>query len=268
VRFPFGYGLSYTAFEYGEPQVDKTSIEDTDTVTLSIEVKNTGSVAGSEIVQLYIAHKNPTIFKASHELKGFEKVSLSPGETKTVSFSLDKRAFAYYNVKIADWHVETGEYELCIGASSRDIRGRITINVKSTVPAEIPDYRKTAPVYYSIKDGIDNIPDEQFLAILGRPLPKRERGRNQPFDDNSTFGDIEVKWIGRVFTKKVKQQAMKAMENTVDDIKEMLDRMFNDMPLRSMRMMAGDKMPPHLLEGLLTALNGSLIKGLRMMGKK
>jgi len=268
VRFPFGFGLSYTTFEYGEPKADKTSIDDTETVTVTLDIKNTGSVAGSEVVQLYVAHKNPTIFKAVHELKGFEKVDLAPGESKTVNIKLDKRAFAYYNTKINDWHVETGEYELQTGASSRDIRGKITVSVKSTVDAEIPDYRETAPVYYDIKKGINNIPDDQFIALLGRPLPKRERNKNEPFDENATFNDIQVKWIGRVFAKRVKKEAMKKLSNTSDDLILLMDRMFGEMPLRSIRMMAGKDMPPRLIEGLLTALNGRLIKGLRTMGEK
>jgi len=268
VRFPFGYGLSYTTFEYGDVTVDKTSIEDTDELAVTVDVKNTGNVSGSEVVQLYVSHKDPTIFKASKELKGFDKVVLSSGESKIVRFILDKRAFAYYNTKIADWHVESGEYEICIGASSRDIRGVVRVSVKSTVDAEIPDYRNTAPIYYDLADGLKNVPDDQFVAILGRELPKRFRIKGDLFDENSTFNDIKVKWIGRTFAKKVRQQAMKAMGGATDDIKGMLDRMFGDMPLRSMRMMAGDKMPPELIEGLLTALNGRLLKGLRMMGKK
>jgi len=268
VRFPFGFGLSYATFEYSDIKADKTEINDTDTVKISLVVKNTGTATASEIVQLYVAHKNPTIFKAAHELKGFEKVRLNPGEEKTVEFTLSKRAFAYYNVKISDWHVESGEYEIQIGASSRDIKGSVTINVKSTVSAEIPDYRKTAPLYYNIKDGIDNVPDEQFIAVLGRPLPKRERSKNEPFTEDSTFSDIQVKWIGRVFTKRVKKEAMAALGNSTEDIQTMMDKMFKDMPLRSMRMMAGDKIPPQLIDGLLTALNGRLIAGLKLMGKK
>lgn len=268
VRFPFGYGLSYTTFEYGEPQVNKSSINDTDTITVTVYVKNTGTVRGSEVVQLYVAHKASTIFKAAQELKGFEKVYLSPGESKSVSITLDKRSFAYYNTKLADWHVESGQYELRIGASSLDIRGSITVSVKSTVDAEVPDYRESAPLYYDIKDGIGNVPDEQFAALLGRPLPKRERGKNEPFDANSTLNDIKVKFIGRVFAKKVKEKAMQALGGSAEDINVMFDRMMGDMPLRSIRMMAGEKMPPNLVDGLLSALNGRLIKGLRIMGKK
>ena len=268
VRFPFGFGLSYTSFEYSEPVIDRPSIEDTGVVKVTIYVRNTGTVTGSEVVQLYVAHKEPAIFKAVHELKGFEKVTLEPGESKNVEFVLDKRAFAYYNTGISDWHVESGEYELRIGASSRDIRGRVVVNVKSTVDAKVPDYRETAPVYYDLSGGISSVPDEQFTAILGRPLPKREKSKDEPFDENATFGDIQVKWIGRVFAKRVKQEAAKKMSNMSEDISEMLDRMFDDMPLRSIRMMAGEDMPPRLIDGLLTALNGRLIAGLRMMGKK
>jgi len=268
VRFPFGYGLSYTTFEYGEPNVDKSTIKDNETVTVTIDVKNTGKILGSEVVQLYVAHKNPTIFKAALELKGFEKVFLAPGESKKVNITLDKRAFAYYNTKISDWHVESGEYELRVGASVSDIRAKTDVTVNSTVAAEVPDYRKTAQMYYDIKNGISNIPDEQFTALLGRPLPPRTRGKNEPFDENSTFTDIQVKWIGRFFAKKVKTAAMEKLSNTSPDLILLMDRMFDEMPLRSMRMMAEKDMPPELVDGLLTALNGKLIKGLRMMGKK
>jgi len=268
VRFPFGFGLSYTTFEYSEPRVDKKSMNDIDTVTVSVDIKNTGSVAGSEVVQLYISHKNPTIFKAEHELKGFEKVFLNPGVSKTVSFILDKRSFAYYNTIISDWHVETGAYELQVAASSRDIRGSVMINVKSTVDAEIPDYRKTAPTYYDLRNGISSISDKQFVAILGRPLPLRAREKFERFDENSTLSEIQAKWIGRVFAKKFKAQAQEKLSTMSEDIIEMFDRMFDDMPLRSLRMMAGDDLPPQLLEGLLTALNGRLIKGMKMMKQK
>ena len=268
VRFPFGFGLSYTTFEYGEPEIDKQAMDDTDTVTVTVNISNTGNVAGSEVVQLYVAHKNTTIFKAAQELKGFEKVFLAPGESKGVSFALDKRAFAYYNTGLADWHVESGEYELRIGASSRDIRGRVRIRVNSTVDAAVPNYRETAPAYYNLKKGISNVPDKQFAAVLGRPLPSRERDRNKPFDENATFSEIRAKWIGRVFANLVKKEAAKAMGGMADDINEMLSRMFEDMPLRSLVMVSGGKMSPKLVEGLLTALNGRPIKGLLMMGSK
>jgi beta-glucosidase len=131
--FPFGYGLSYTSFEYRDLQVDKKQIKDDETITVSVKIKNTGSIAGKEVVQLYVKDVESTIPRPEKELKGFEKVSLQPGEEKTVTFELGHRAFAYYNVKLKDWHVETGIFEILVGKSSRDILLRDTVDVESSV---------------------------------------------------------------------------------------------------------------------------------------
>ncbi|MED4229044.1 glycoside hydrolase family 3 C-terminal domain-containing protein [Neobacillus cucumis] len=131
--FPFGYGLSYTSFEYSGLQVDKKQIKDDDTIMVTVKIKNTGSMAGKEVVQLYIRDVESTMPRPEKELKGFEKVSLQPGEETTVTFELAKRAFAYYNVKLKDWHVETGTFELLVGKSSRDILLKETVEVESTV---------------------------------------------------------------------------------------------------------------------------------------
>lgn len=133
VLFPFGYGLSYTTFAYSNLKVDKESMKDTDTMTVSVDVTNTGKVAGKEVVQLYVADKESTVIRPVKELRDFAKVDLAPGETKTVTFTLGKRAFAYYNVKIHDWHVETGKFDIMIGQSSRDIVLTKTVTVESTV---------------------------------------------------------------------------------------------------------------------------------------
>lgn len=133
VLFPFGHGLSYTTFEYSNLNVDKENIKDTDTMTVSVDVTNTGKMAGKEVVQLYVADKKSKVIRPVKELRDFTKVELAPGETKTVSFVLDKRAFAYYSVEIHDWHVETGEFDILIGKSSRDIVLSKTVTVESTV---------------------------------------------------------------------------------------------------------------------------------------
>lgn len=134
--FPFGYGLSYTSFEYSDIRVNRKEIQDTDTVTVSVKVKNTGSVAGKEIVQLYVRDVDSTVPRPEKELKGFDKVYLQPGEEKTVTFELGKRAFAYYNAKLKDWHVESGAFDILVGSSSRDILQRETVYVQSTVKIE------------------------------------------------------------------------------------------------------------------------------------
>ncbi len=137
VLFPFGYGLSYTEFTYDRLTLSAKEIKDTDRLDVSVDVTNTGSVAGKEVVQLYVANHKGTVIRPVRELKGFEKVELAPGETKTVRFTLSKRAFAYWNTQMHDWHVETGTYRIQICKSSRDIILSEDVAVTST--ARLPE---------------------------------------------------------------------------------------------------------------------------------
>ncbi|MBR1910775.1 MAG: glycoside hydrolase family 3 C-terminal domain-containing protein [Treponema sp.] len=122
VAYPFGYGLSYTTFEYSDISVSKNSFSDDDAITVSVSIKNTGAVAGKEVVQMYIQDKTETAIRPVKELKGFEKVLLAPGQAKTVTFTVNKRSLAWYNTDIHQWYAASGEYDILIGASSRDIR--------------------------------------------------------------------------------------------------------------------------------------------------
>ena len=132
VSFPFGYGLSYTTFEYGNLTLDKSEMNDTDTLTVSVNVRNTGKVKGKEVVQLYVGMPKSRTIRPVKELRGFEKIELEPGEEKTVTFTLAKRAFAYYRTDISDWYVESGDYTIMAAKSSRDIACTATVNVTST----------------------------------------------------------------------------------------------------------------------------------------
>lgn len=141
--FPFGFGLSYTTFEYTNLTVDKKQLTDQEAVNVTVTVKNTGSAAGQEIVQLYVTDVQSSVIRPEKELKGFEKVNLQPGEEKTVTFLLNKRAFAYYNVDLADWHVETGDFVILIGKSSADIVLQESVHVTSTVSVVKRVHRNT-----------------------------------------------------------------------------------------------------------------------------
>ncbi|MFR9153978.1 MAG: glycoside hydrolase family 3 C-terminal domain-containing protein, partial [Hungatella sp.] len=132
VLFPFGYGLSYTEFAYSSLRLDRDSLKDTDSLHVSVKVENIGNRAGKEIVQLYVQDNESSVIRPVKELKGFEKVELAPGEEKEVSFTLDKRSFAYYNTEISDWDVETGDFTIMIGKSSRDIALSAVVRVEST----------------------------------------------------------------------------------------------------------------------------------------
>lgn len=136
VCFPFGYGLSYTTFAYSNAKVSATNFKDVDGVTVSVDVTNTGSVAGKEIVQLYVHDQRSGLIRPAKELKGFAKVELQPGETRTVTIVLDFRSFAYYHPAYRQWITEDGDFDLLIGASSQDIRATLTVTLQSTV--ELP----------------------------------------------------------------------------------------------------------------------------------
>ncbi len=136
VLFPFGHGLSYTTYKYSNMRVSKRKVKDTDGIAVSVDVTNIGRMAGKEVVQLYVGAAGGSAIRPVRELKGFEKISLRAGESKTVSFELGKRAFAYYNEEINDWYAESGEYNIEIAASSRDIRFSKKITVESTAVIE------------------------------------------------------------------------------------------------------------------------------------
>lgn len=130
--FPFGHGLSYTSFAYSELSFARKAIRDDETVDVQVKVKNTGDRAGKEIVQLYVREAASKVIRPDKELKGFAKVELQPGEQKTVTFTLHKRSFAYYDVDRKDWRVDTGAFDILIGRSSQDIALSDSVQVEGT----------------------------------------------------------------------------------------------------------------------------------------
>lgn len=138
VLFPFGHGLSYTTFEYSnlkinniENRLKKIYVRESDWIKVTVDVSNTGNRTGKDVVQLYVSAKDSKVIRPVRELRGFEKVELQPGETKTVSFELDSRAFAYWNKDISDWYVETGAYEIQIGKNAQEILLSVEVEVES-----------------------------------------------------------------------------------------------------------------------------------------
>ena len=130
VLFPFGHGLSYTSFEFGEPRISGRSMKENGTVTVTVPVKNTGAVAGSEVVQLYIADTEASVDRPVKELKGFAKVALEPGQTVDVSFTIDKDALAFFDADKHEWVAEKGEYQALVAVSAQDVRGSVTFALK------------------------------------------------------------------------------------------------------------------------------------------
>lgn len=152
--FPFGFGLSYTTFEYSNMSISSEEIDENKTLTVSCDITNTGETDGMEIVQLYVSDKQSSVIRPIKELKGFEKVFLKAGETKKVVFHLNKKSFAYYEPAISDWFVEYGEFEILIGASSKDIRLSKSVYVNSDVRLPLKfDFNNTVGDIMSCDEG-------------------------------------------------------------------------------------------------------------------
>ncbi len=132
--FPFGYGLSYTNFAYGQLETDQKEMNDSERLKVSVHVKNTGMVSGSEVVQLYVSAPEDEVIRPIRELRGFEKVFLNPGEEKIVSFYLDRRSFAWWNSQVHDWQVQEGDYRIIIGKNAEEMILEETVRIHGTKP--------------------------------------------------------------------------------------------------------------------------------------
>ena len=225
VLFPFGFGLSYTTFEYSGLKLSAGKIKDTDTLTVTLTVKNTGSRAGKEAVQLYVGDVESTPLRPVRELKGFAKVALEPGESKAVSFTLDKRSFAYWNQQIHDWHVETGVFTVEVGGSSRDLPLKAEVTVESTVEL---------PRHYT--------PDSIFMDVMADPKAAPVM---------RAFMEKTMEIFGH---EETEQDTKEAAKEAISE--DMTLAMMQYMPLRGAMSFGGGADSSEQLEDLLRQLNG------------
>ena len=250
VVFPFGYGLSYTTFEYSDIKASATRIKDTDTVDITFKLKNTGDVDGAEVAQLYVADKESTIFRPKKELRAFEKVFLKAGEEKEITFTLDKRAFAFWNVNTNDWFVESGDFVIGVGASSADIRVAAQVYVEGTVEGEVPDYRETAPNYYNNVAGITR---DDFAAVYGE-LPSPDIDPDKKIDIYCCLNDARhTKWGGKICNLIEKIMSKAGSAENGDG--KMLAAMATQIPIRNFIAMSMGAFSPAQAKGLLKILN-------------
>lgn len=257
VLFPFGHGLSYTSFSYGDLQLEP----DGETVLVKFKIKNTGAVVGKEIAQVYVRDLQSTIFRPEKELKGFAKVELPPGEETGVQISLDRRAFAFYDAGSKDWVVEAGEFEIQVGASSRDIRLVDTIRLSTTTgPVSQANATTLAAYFKPSREG--RWSQEDFEALLGHPLPANKAAVKGSYTLNTPISEMSGSFIGKQLYKMVKNQIDKLfLEQADTPTGVLMQAMVQDMPLRSM-MTFGGPFDRKQLEALLLMINGRFWKGL------
>ena len=246
VRFPFGYGMSYTTFAYSDMAADEQGV--------SLTVTNTGSVAGTEIVQLYVAKKNSELFRPAKELKGFARVTLAPGEKQRITIMLDDKAFRFWNVKANRWEIEGGEYELLVGASVEDIRlcEKISVHGTATVhPYEDVDL----DCYY--KGDVLSVSDADFEKLLGHPIPD---GKTK-IDRNLTLGELNharsplgwLVWLVLTILLDVSYKRGKPDLNILFQY---------NMPLRALAKMTNGAISMGMVDGIVMELQGFWILGL------
>ena len=246
VRFPFGYGMSYTTFAYSDMAADEQGV--------SLTVTNTGSVAGTEIVQLYVAKKNSELFRPAKELKGFARVTLAPGEKQRITITLDDKAFRFWNVKANRWEIEGGEYELLVGASVEDIRlcEKITVHGTATVH---PYEDRNLDCYY--KGDVLCVSDADFEKLLGHPIPN---GKTK-IDRNLTLGELNharsplgwLVWLVLTILLDVSYKRGKPDLNILFQY---------NMPLRALAKMTNGAISMGMVDGIVMELQGFWILGL------
>lgn len=255
-KYPFGYGLSYTTFEYSDLKVGEKGV--------SFKIKNTGAVAGKEVAQMYIGLKDSMVFRPAHELKGFSKVYLEPGEEKEVEIPFDEYSFRYFNVASNKWEVEKGDYDIYVGPSSAELPLTAVYHQDGT-EAPAPYDKEKLATYFS--GNVGHVEKDEFTALIGRELVservyvKKNRMVVTPLTSVSDMRHAKG-WFGRFFERAIRHViklfphiGQRALANT-------MTMGIYYTPLRNMSRASGGMISWPELQGLITMFNGHFWKGL------
>lgn len=258
VKYPFGYGLSYTSFEYSNLKADCREV--------TLDVTNTGLIDGAEIVELYVSLPSSRIFRPVRELKGFTKVFLKAGETKNIKISLDEMCYRYYNPIEKTYCVEGGAYSLEVGASSRDIRLKADVMIEGDGREdEYAAFCESLDGYVNISHPL-NISDTEFEKALGYK-PPRAGAIPDCFTVSSTIGDIKDTFIGKTIIKNALKSTGSLLEDNADEgMKNNAMSMLYELPLRAMTMTGSMNLDQ--AEGIAELANGHVFRGIAKMLKK
>ena len=259
VRLCFGHGLSYATFELDEARLSVATIGATDSVTLSVSLRNTGDRPGSTVVQVYVRPLGESLHRPERELRAFEKVRLEAGAETVVELGLGPEAFSVWDVQSHSRQVVGGGYEILVGFSSADIRTSARLMVRSEFglcegmrpPALIADH-------------------EMFARLLGRPVPEPEPVR--PFTRNSTLGEVGETALGRRLQSVIRGAIAKQFGGAGETsavMERMLESVVTQMPLRSLVAMGGGRISWKALDAIIAALNGRWIAAVgRLVGRR
>ncbi len=248
VLYPFGFGLSYTSFEYSDISVNEDGV--------SFTIKNTGDVDGAEVAQMYVGLPNGKVFRPEKELKGFAKVFLKAGESKTVTIPFDDKTFRYFNVKTNKWEIEDGKYQIMVGNSSANIL--LTGDVLKGETTEVMPYvKEELGAYYSGK--IENVSDAEFEKLLGRPIPDGKWSGELSSNDAICQMYYSKSGLARLAYNILTKKKKKADESGVPDLNILF---IYNMPFRAMAKMTAGSVSMEMVDGIVKLVNGHFFGGL------
>lgn len=249
VRFPFGYGLSYTSFAYSD--ISATDREVTFTLT------NTGSLAGAEVAQVYVGRQNSKLFRPARELKGFSKVLLQPGESRIVTIPLDDKAFRAFNVKSGRWETEGGTYQVYVAASVSDVRLTAEVEVEGAL-SSFPYDSAALPSYYAGR--VSHVGDAEFQALLARPIPPASWDRSKPLGRNDAIAQLfyAKSPLARLAGRLLSRKKARAEAGGKPDLNVLF---IYNMPFRGIAKLMGPVVSMEMVDAILFIVNGHFFRG-------
>lgn len=252
-HYPFGYGLSYTTFEYNNINVS----DEKEHFNISLDITNTGSMRGKEVIQIYIGNNKSSVFKARLELKAFDKIELNPGETKHIEIDLDKKSFAYWDIYKKRWIIEKGDYEIIVAKNACEEIESIDVHVDGE-----DTHHSTLSYQKYTYDTSD------FHKLIPFKLPEKSVKKKRPFTLSSTLQDANHTFMGRMVAKMIVNMATKETKNMSHDMVEIAKKTILETPIQMLVLFSAGKVTFEMGEGLVDLMNGRIFKGIRKLKKR
>ncbi len=251
VQYPFGYGLSYTTFEYSDLEIDGSGV--------TFTITNSGSKDGAEVAQFYVGLPKGNVFRPAKELKGFKKVFLKAGESARIYIPFDDKTFRYWNVKTNQWEIESGEYELMVGACVADIRLMGTIHMDGTTK-EFPYSKEQMPLYYS--GLIQKVEDEEFAQLLGYYPASGKWSGDLDINDAICQMYYAKSPVARMIYNRLTAMKRKSEDQGKPDLNTLF---IYNMPFRAIAKMTGGAVSMDMVRGMVKVVNGHFFKGVKQI---
>jgi beta-glucosidase len=254
VRYPFGFGLSYSDFEYSQIELK----EEENHFIVSFNLKNNGPYPGKEVIQIYIENNVSSLYKAKRELKAFDKIYLDSGEQKHIDIRLEKTAFEVYDVQTQSFVVEKGLYKIQLAKHVDHIIESIEVELDGVeLEFEQISYR------------MEDYNTSDFEKLYGKPLPSRHIKKKRPYTMNSTLEDLRNTWIGKMVANTILKEGKKQMSDIHEEwMKEVAEKTLLETPLRMLALFSDGKVSFHMLEGIIDLANLKVFRGLKKLRKE